>query len=407
MNADLPETDPSATPRAPQIIGVVGTGTMGSGIAQLALEAGHEVVVHDVDEAAVERGRKLVRDGLVRRAAKVLDHPAGIDAWVADHLDRLRSTEVLEQLGDEADVVVEAALESLPLKQTIFKVLDGVAAPGTILATNTSSLPIGAIAAETQRPERVVGLHFFNPAPVMKLVEVVAGSRTDAIVLEAVADLVRGLGRVPVFSTDAPGFIVNRVNRPFTLRALRLLEAGLASIDQIDAAIRDAGFLLGPFELMDLTGIDVTHTASTAIWERLGRPDRLRPSPLQEARIEAGRLGRKTGEGFHRYEDGRRVDPVAGPVPVPHRSLARATLPADAIRDRILLAIVDEAYRARAEGVASEADIDLALRLGAAHPVGPFERARDIGGAAAVAARLRELARDDPSFAPSESISGD
>lgn len=396
-------TDPSAA-AAPDprldlpIIGIVGAGIMGSGIAQLALEAGHEVVLHDVDEPALARGRDRIADGLARRAATALaDEPAGIDDWVSERIARLRTSEVVEQLGDEADAVIEAALESLELKRTIFRTLDAVADPATILATNTSALSVAAIAAATGRPERVVGLHFFNPAPLMRLVEVVAPPTTDPAIAEAATRLVEGWGRTAVRSADSPGFIVNRVNRPFTLRALRMLESGAATIDEVDAAIRDAGFPLGPFELMDLTGIDVTFAASTGIWEGLGRPDRLRPSPLQEQRIAAGALGRKTGEGFHRYRDGKRI--VAEPPPS-----AAGGLDPDAIRERILLPIVDEAFRARDEGVATEADIDLALRLGAAHPIGPFERASELGGASAVAERLTRLAVDDPSLAPSPAL---
>jgi len=397
-------TDPSAAaasdprPDLP-IIGIVGAGIMGSGIAQLALEAGHEVVVHDVDGPALARGRDRIADGLARRAARALvEEPAGIDDWVSERIARLRATEVLEQLGDEAEVVIEAALESLELKRTIFRTLDAVADPATILATNTSALSIAAIAAATSRPERVVGLHFFNPAPVMRLVEVVAAPTTDPAIAANATRLVEVWGRTAVRSADSPGFIVNRVNRPFTLRALRLVETGAATIDEVDAAIRDAGFPLGPFELMDLTGIDVTFAASSGIWEGLGRPDRLRPSPLQEQRIAAGALGRKTGEGFHRYRDGKRR------ASEPPRSAGG--LDPDAIRERILLPLVDEAFRARDEGVATEADIDLALRLGAAHPTGPFERARELGGASAVAERLTRLAADDPSLAPSAALAG-
>jgi len=368
-------TDPSAAagsdPRRDRpIVGVVGAGTMGSGIAQIALEAGHEVVVHDVDDAALARGRDRVADGLTRRAARAVPDPSGVDDWVEARLARLRETVVLEQLGDDAEVVIEAALESLELKETIFRTLDAVADPATILATNTSALSIASIAAATAHPERVLGLHFFNPAPLMVLVEVVAGPATDPAIVDAAEALTASWGKTPVRSADAPGFIVNRVNRPFTLRALRLLEAGTASIEEIDLAMRDGGFPLGPFELMDLTGIDVTLAASTAIWERLGRPDRLRPSPIQERLIEAGHLGRKTGQGFYRYEAGRRSGDE--PAVSPGDDVARRT----GIRAEIIAAIDAEARFASAEGVASEADIDLAMRLGASHPAGPFERAR-------------------------------
>jgi 3-hydroxybutyryl-CoA dehydrogenase len=344
---------------------------MGVGIAQVAVEAGHEVVLHDVDDAAVSRARDRVADGLTKRAAKIVADPAEIDGWVDERAGRVRGTEVLEHLADEADVVVEAALESLPLKETIFRTLDAAAPAETILASNTSSLSIAAIASATTTPERVVGLHFFNPAPLMDLVEVVAGPRTLPSVVDRAEDLVRSWGKTAVRSADAPGFIVNRVNRPYTLEALRILESGDASVEAIDAAMRDAGFRLGPFELMDLTGIDVTLAASTAIWAGLGRRDRLRPSEIQERLVAEGRLGRKTGEGFYRYLDGRRTDPPAsGP----------AGIDADSIRDRILRAIDAEAERAASEGVAGPAEIDLAMRLGANHPVGPFERMRQRTG---------------------------
>jgi 3-hydroxybutyryl-CoA dehydrogenase len=353
------------------IVGVVGAGVMGAGIAQVALEAGHEVVLHDVDEAALARGRDRIADGLARRATRAVPDPAAIDDWISARMTRLRQTTVLEQLGDDADAVIEAALESLELKETIFRTLDAVAAEGAILATNTSALSIATIAAATAHPERVLGLHFFNPAPLMALVEVVAGPATDPGVASAAEALIVGWGKTAVRSADAPGFIVNRVNRPYTLGALRLLENGSSSIEDIDQAMRDAGFPLGPFELMDLTGIDVTYAASTAIWDRLGRPDRLRPSPIQERLIESGQLGRKTGTGFYRYEDGRR----AGPADAEPSSSSATVNPAK-IRDQILSSIDREARLVAAEGVASEADIDLAMRLGANHPMGPFQRAR-------------------------------
>ena len=361
--------DPGMDTSAPlPLVGIVGAGVMGAGIAQLALEAGHEVVLHDVDETALARGTDRVAEGLARRAARLLADADSIDDWVDGRISRLRRTEVLEALADEADVVIEAALESLDLKRTIFGTLDSVADAETILASNTSALSITAIAEATTRPERVLGLHFFNPAPVMRLVEVVAGPLTDREVVERAERLVASWGRTPVRAADAPGFIVNRVNRPFTIEALRIVEEGAATVDQVDAAMRAAGYPLGPFELMDLTGIDVTHAAATAIWEALGRPDRLRPSPIQEERIVAGALGRKTGEGFHRYENGQRVA-----VAVPFEG-AVGSLDADAIRARVEGAIAAEAQRAVDDGVAAPAAIDLALRLGAGHPHGPFER---------------------------------
>jgi 3-hydroxybutyryl-CoA dehydrogenase len=352
------------------VVGVVGAGTMGAGIAQLALEAGHEVVLHDVDEAALERGRDRIRGGLGRRATKLDLDADSIDDWVDGRVARLRDALSLDALGAEAEIIIEAALEDLALKRTIFRTLDAAALPATILATNTSALSIAAIAEATDRPERVIGLHFFNPAPVMPLVEIVTTSETNPAIAAAAVALVERWGKTVVRCTDTPGFIVNRVNRPYTIEALRLLEAGSASVEAIDEAMKGADFPMGPFELMDLVGVDVNLAAATAIWIGLGRPDRLRPSAIQERLAAAGELGRKTGRGFYRYEDGRRVgvsEEFAG---------GGSATEAQAIRERILGAIGLEANQAKDEGVASAVDIDLALRLGAGHPLGPFERER-------------------------------
>jgi 3-hydroxybutyryl-CoA dehydrogenase len=365
-----PDIGPEGPRLAAPIVGVVGAGIMGSGIAQVVLEAGDEVLIQDVDEAAIDRAWDRIRDGMSRRAAKLELDPDTIDDWVDGRLSRLRAATTLDQVGEEADVVIESALESLDLKQTIFRTLDAAAPPTTILATNTSALPIAEIAAVTASPARVVGLHFFNPAPLMALVEVVAGPLTAADVADAAATLVERWGKTPVRSADSPGFIVNRVNRPFTIEALRILEAGEASVEQIDEAVREGGFPMGPFELMDLAGLDVNLAAALGVWQGLGRPDRLRPSPIQEQLVADERLGRKTGEGFYRYENGRRTAVSEAFV------AANSAASPDGIRERILTAIGSEARRAVDEGVASAADIDIALRLGAGHPEGPFERER-------------------------------
>ena len=353
------------------VIGVVGAGTMGAGIAQVALEAGHEVVLHDVDGAALERGRSRIVEGLRRRAAKLEFDADTADEWVEGRLGRVRLARTVSSLGDEAGLwlVIEAALEDLGLKQEIMRALDAVA-HDVMLATNTSALSVTEIATASAHPERVLGLHFFNPAPLMPLVEVVRTERTDPAVLDRAVRLMAAWGKTPIVVGDAPGFVVNRVNRPFTIAALRLLERGEAGIEAIDGAMRDAGFPMGPFELMDLTGVDVTFAAATTIWERLGRPERLRPSPIQEQLVAGGWRGRKDGVGFYRYEGNARREPnpeVAGPA-------ASALAGAEIVR-RIRGAIRREAELAVAEGVAGREDIALALRLGAGHPVSPFEAA--------------------------------
>jgi 3-hydroxybutyryl-CoA dehydrogenase len=370
------------------VVGVVGAGTMGAGIAQLALTAGHEVILYDVDDAAIGRARSRIGDGLDRLAAR-----GRLDEGVAAAaLARLRDAAELDALGAEADIVVEAALEDVGLKRDIFRALDSAATGPAVLATNTSALSVSAIAeGAAEHPERVVGLHFFNPAPLMALVEVVSGERSEAAALDRAAAFARGLGKRTVRCRDAPGFIVNRVNRPFTLEALRMVESGEATVGAVDAAMVEAGFPMGPFALMDLVGIDVNYAVARTLWEAFDHAARFQPSPIQEILIAADHLGRKSGEGFYRYgADGKPIGPAddfadaapAGGAPGP-----------DEIVERITLAIVNEAHEALGEAVASASDIDLALKLGANHPWGPFERVAAIGGATRVRDRLRALER--------------
>jgi 3-hydroxybutyryl-CoA dehydrogenase len=353
------------------VVGVVGAGTMGAGIAQVCLQAGHEVLLHDVDETAVARGRKRIEDGLDRLAAKDRLAAEDRDSAVA----RLRDATALVELAGEADIVIEAALEQLDLKRTLFRALEEGARDDAILATNTSALSVTAIAEECREPGRVVGLHFFNPAPLMPLVEVVHADTTAVDVAARAAAFVEGLGKTPIGCRDAPGFIVNRVNRPFTLEALRMLEAGEAGVEEIDAAVRAGGYPMGPFELMDLVGIDVNFAVARALYDAFEEAVRFRPSPIQERLVGAGRLGRKTGGGFYRYDESGRAAGVDPDV----QASGPGRLGAEQILQRIELPIVNEAYHAVGEGVATPPDIDRALRLGASHPRGPFERAGELG----------------------------
>jgi len=361
-------------------VGIVGAGTMGAGIAQVALEGGWDVVLHDPLAGATERGRARIADGLARRAAKLGADADGIDDWVAGRLSGLSVAGSLALLASDSQLVIEAALEDLELKRRIFGELDASADAGTILASNTSALSIGKIAEATRRPERVVGLHFFNPAPILPLVEVVAAAATAEDVVTRASGFVEGWGKTPIRSADSPGFIVNRVNRPFTLEPLRLVHAGMATIETVDLALTEAGFPMGPFRLMDLIGIDVKLAAARGLWEGFARPPRFRPSPIQEELVAAGRLGRKTGEGFYRYRDGGVVAGTAARFAAPLRARPGVEpIEPDAIAERVILAIVNEAYRALGDRVATADDIDRALRLGANHPFGPFEWARRTG----------------------------
>jgi len=361
-------------------IGVVGAGTMGAGIAQVALEAGERVIIHDPEPGAMARARARIADGLVRRRRRISS--AGGDAADPDEpLDRLVEGPDLGALAGSA-LVIEAVVEDLDVKRSVFGRLDAIVADDAILATNTSALGVTAIGAATRHPDRVIGLHFFNPAPLMALVEVVAPATADPGIVERATDRVTRWGKTTVRTADTPGFIVNRVNRPFTLEALALLETGVGSVASIDGAVRAAGFPMGPFELMDLVGIDVNLAAAQAIFAGTSYEPRFRPSLIQERLVEAGRLGRKTGEGFYWYgDDGRRLA-VAGAFATEDAGADADA--SDEIVDRIVLAVIDEAYRALGDRVASAGDIDLALRLGAGHPRGPFAWAAELGGAAAV-----------------------
>ena len=373
-----------------EVVGVVGAGTMGAGIAQVALEAGHEVLLNDVDESLIERGRARIRDGLARRATKLDLDADTIDDWVEGRIAGLRDGHSLDAIAAEADVVIEAALEDLELKRTIFRTLDAASSADTMLATNTSALSIAAIAEATARPARLLGLHFFNPAPVMRLVEIVSGPATAPAVTTRAIALMASWDRTPVACVDSPGFIVNRVNRPFTLEALAALEHDEAGVEAIDAAVRAAGYPMGPFELMDLVGIDVNLAAARGIYEGFGLAARFRPSPIQELFVDEGRLGRKTGRGFYAYVDGEKGEPVAGP--------GDGGGAAADVAGRIELAILAEAWRALGDGIASERDIDTAMRLGAGHRVGPFERTGELGGPAALVVALDAIPLPGPRF---------
>ncbi|MEA2621471.1 MAG: 3-hydroxybutyryl-CoA dehydrogenase [Chloroflexota bacterium] len=374
-------------------VGVVGAGTMGAGIAQATLAAGHRVLLHDADPAAVARGRQRIESGLDRSIEKGKLSPEGKE----EAMGRLREAAGLEEIAAGSDLVVEAALEDLALKRSIFRALDMHALPDVPLATNTSSLSVTRIAEATHHRERVLGLHFFNPAPVMPLVEVVATDGTARAALQAGIDFVAGLGKTPIVSADAPGFVVNRVNRGFTLEPLRMLEAGEATVEAIDGAVEAAGYPMGPFRLMDLVGVDIGYAVATSLYEAFDEAGRFRPSPVQAQMIEAGRLGRKTGWGFYRYDE---EASSAGAADIGAIAAGGAGAPAGgssllsaaAIVERVNLAIVNEAYRAVEERVASPQDVDVAMKLGAGHPEGPFERAGRLGLRAVIEGLRRQAA---------------
>lgn len=280
----------------PDVVGVVGAGTMGAGIAQAVLGAGYGLRLYDVKEEYTERGLESIRSGL----RKSVERGRMTEDELARALDQVNAGTDLSILAG-AGFVIEAAPEKLELKRAIFSELDELL-PEAVLASNTSSLSITAIAGATSRPERVAGMHFFNPVHAMALVEVVRGDFTSEDALQKTEDLSRSLRKTPVRVTDTPGFIVNRVNRAFYSEALRLLGEGAADVETVDRAVRSAGgFRMGPFELMDLIGIDVNYDVTRSVYEAFFHEPRFRPHPIQRRMVESGRLGRKTGRGFYEY----------------------------------------------------------------------------------------------------------
>ncbi|MGA8258629.1 MAG: 3-hydroxyacyl-CoA dehydrogenase PaaH [Arenicellales bacterium] len=283
-------------------VAVVGAGTMGAGIAQIAAAAGHPVLLHDAAAGAAQQGVARTAKGLERLVERGRMSGAQRD----DLLGRIRPVEDFESLAP-AGLAIEAAVEDLETKRGIFTRLESICDAGSIFATNTSSLSITAIGAALERPERLVGMHFFNPAPVMKLVEVVSGAATDRGIAETLYATAAAWGKSPVHTRSTPGFIVNRVARPFYAEGLRLLEEGAADAATIDAVMKECGgFRMGPFELMDLIGNDVNLAVTRTVYESYHYDSRFKPSLLQEELIAAGRLGRKSGRGFYDYaEDAR------------------------------------------------------------------------------------------------------
>jgi 3-hydroxybutyryl-CoA dehydrogenase len=387
-------------------IGVVGAGTMGAGIAQIAALGGYETRLHDPVPAALEKGTARMRVSLTKGAAKGL----WSEAEAEDASARAGAAKNLEELC-ECDLVVEAAPEDLRLKRELFAALAETCGAKAILATNTSSLPVTEIGAEVPGPERVVGMHFFNPPALMKLVEIVATKRSSKAALEATTEVGRRMGRTPIRAKDCPGFIANRLARPFTLESLRMLAEGVADAATIDRVCRlGGGFRMGPFELIDLIGLDVNLSVARSFYSQGGEPERWRPSAIQARMVEEDKLGRKSGHGFYEYGEGphRPPDPSLG-VEAPTldpAELARIDPAAAAILPRLFAQIANEAAFALEEEVGSPADMDTAMRLGFNWPRGPLELT-DLIGAGRAAALLEQLrAERGEAYRPAPGLTG-
>lgn len=365
-------------------VAVIGAGAMGSGIAQVAAQAGHDVYLVDVFEGAAATARDRLASMLARLAAKGRITLAEADAATAN----IHVTDSAADLP-ECALVIEAIRENLDDKQALFAAVARSQPAGTLFASNTSSLDITAIAQGLPHPERVLGLHFFNPPPLMRLVEVIHGRLTSDETLTAATQLMKAWQKAPVRCTSTPGFIVNRVARPFYGEAQRMVEAGVADAATIDLAMREVGgFRMGPMELTDLIGQDVSLAVGTSVWEQTGRDERYTPTELQRQLVADGRLGRKSGQGVFRYDaSGQPLDAS------PDRALAVALTAGPIVTNpvgRTVAMLVNEAVDLVARGEASAEDVDTAMELGTNYPKGPIAWGAEIGFDV-IAEQLRHL----------------
>lgn len=296
---------------ATSLLGIVGCGLMGRGIAQIAAQGGIPVILHDNRPGGAEEARTTIAATLQKLADKGKLAAADVGAACA----RLSVAASLADLAP-CTTVIEAIVEKLDVKQDLFRQLEAVVSADCILATNTSSLSVTAIAAACKKPERVAGFHFFSPVPLMKIVEVIAGPLTDARIADDLTDMARQMGHTPVRASDTPGFIVNHAGRGYLTESLRILGENIALHPELDRILRQAaGFRMGPFELLDLTGLDVSQPVMESIYDQYYQEPRFRPSPIARQRLAAGLLGRKSQRGFYRYEDGQKQEAATPVVP--------------------------------------------------------------------------------------------
>ena len=336
-------------------VGIIGSGTMGSGIAQVAATAGCQVKVYDTKQEALDKSKASLEKILNRLVEK-----GRIDALEKDRIQsNISYVDSLKGLSD-SDLTIEAIIENLDIKQKVFAELEGYLSDEAIIASNTSSLSIASIAASLQRPERCIGIHFFNPAPLMKLVEVIPAVQTSKAVLDIAVQTISDWKKVVAVAKDTPGFIVNRVARPFYGESLRIYEEGVADFATIDWALKTQGkFRMGPFELMDFIGNDVNYTVTETVFTAFYFDSRYKPSFTQKRLSEAGYLGRKTGKGYYDYNEGDEK-----PQPVEDTALASK------IFDRVLVMLINEAADALFLNIASAEDIDNAMTKGVNYPKG-------------------------------------
>ena len=277
-------------------VAIAGAGVMGSGIALSSILAGYETLLFDIHAAATDKGGQYIRTEIEKSVEKGRLSREAADQAIA----RLTITNQSEDL--RADLVLEAVLEKLDIKKELFAAMEAINGPDTILASNTSSIPITQIAAGLKHPERFVGIHFFNPAHIMKLVEIISGAATDRSVAEKAFDWAVSLGKTAVYAADAPGFIVNRVARHYYVEGLKVMEENVAGFEAVDRLCEASGFKMGPFRLMDLIGVDTNYSVTSSMFELFSYDSKFRPNRIQKQKVYAGHHGRKSGRGFYRYE---------------------------------------------------------------------------------------------------------
>jgi 3-hydroxybutyryl-CoA dehydrogenase len=337
-------------------IGILGAGAMGSGIAQVAAAAGHHVVVCDNYTLSLSKASKRIQADL----KKLVEKNKMDDAQAYAIFSRIKFTDHMSHFRD-CSVVIEAIVEDIEQKQIAFRSMEAVLDEHAILASNTSSLSISAMGAQLRRPERVLGIHFFNPAPVMRLVEIIPALQTDPKVVESMQKLVNSWGKTTVLAKDTPGFIVNRVARPYYGESLRIFDEGLADESTIDWAMRDiGGFKMGPFELMDFIGHDINYAVTEVVFQNFYYDPRYKPSFTQKRLVDAHYWGRKSGRGFYDYREG------GTPKPEPNKDFALG----NEILHRVLAMLINEAAETLYLRVASREDIDLAMTQGVNYPKG-------------------------------------